>query len=667
MHPTFETNDTFTGVSELYRQALRIRKFEECVSRLLADGTLGGTTHLCIGQEAVPVGVSSRLWPHDQVVSNHRGHGHLLAKGGAAAPFLAELAGKETGYCRGKGGSQHIAAPDIGFMGSNGITAGGIPIAVGLALAAKTKKDDTCVVVYLGDGACSTGNFHESLNLAALWRLPIVFVCENNLYAMSNPIEASLATDSPSDWAKRYRGMNTGQADGQDAEDVAKEFGKLATRARLGEPGFLTCNTYRFCGHSRSDPRNYRHRDEEKRWKKRCPIAILRAKVVVEENEEQALRIETLVDKEIQIAETFALSSPTASSTVATSGAVLPCGEEPENPHSERRAPQTPHKKWTMRQAIAETISGAIKSDQRVVFMGEDIGTYGGAFGVSRGMLETFDKGRVIQTPIAENSFVGATVGAAMGGLRPIVEIMFADFTTCCMDALVNHAAKIRYMYDGLLHVPMVLRAPMGRRFGYGATHSQSPEAFFLHVPGLKVVAPSSANAAAALLEAAIKDPDPVLFFEHKLLYDQEEVSDWQHPAVLGKARRITRGQDITIISYAHGILLVKKAAQFLAHAGIGAEVIDLQTLAPLDKATCIQSVAKTGRLLLVSEDTDRGGVASIVEADLSAHIFNYLQAPITRISAPDVPIPAGRELEEAASIHAKDIFEVAKHLVEAY
>ncbi len=667
MHPTFETKDTFTGISELYRQALRIRKFEECVSRLLADGTLGGTTHLCIGQEAVPVGVSSRLRPHDQVVSNHRGHGHLLAKGGEAAPFLAELAGKEAGYCRGKGGSQHIAAPDIGFMGSNGITAGGIPIAVGLALAAKTKKNDTCVVVYLGDGACSTGNFHESLNLAALWRLPIVFVCENNLYAMSNPIEESLATDSPSDWAKRYRGMNTSQADGQDAEAVAEEFGKLATLARLGEPGFLTCNTYRFCGHSRSDPKSYRHRDEEKSWKKRCPIAILRAKVMAEKDEEQALRIEALVEKEIQFAETFALNSPAASSVVATSGAVLTCDEEQETHHPEDTASQAPQKKWTMRQAIAETISDAIESDQRVLFMGEDIGTYGGAFGVSRGMLDRFGKDRILQTPISENGFVGAAVGAAMGGLRPLVEIMFADFTTCCMDALVNHAAKIRYMYDGLLHVPMVLRAPMGRRFGYGATHSQSPEAFFLHVPGLKVVAPSSANAAAALLQAAIKDPDPVLFFEHKLLYDQEEFVDPRYPAVLGKARRIKRGQDITIISYAHGIPLTMKAAQSLANAGIEAEVIDLQTLAPLDKATCIQSVGKTGRLLLVSEDTDRGGVASIVEADLSAHIFSYLRAPITRIAAADVPIPAGRELEEAVSIHAQDIFEAAKHLVEAY
>lgn len=321
----------------------------------------------------------------------------------------------------------------------------------------------------------------------------------------------------------------------------------------------------------------------------------------------------------------------------------------------------------TQREAIHDALCDAMRADDRVVLIGEDIGIYGGAFGVSKGMLEEFGSQRVIQTPISENGFVGATVGAAVGGLRPVVELMFADFVTCCMDALVNHAAKFRYMYDGQVTVPMVLRAPMGRRMGYGATHSQSPEAFFLHVPGLKVVAPATPADAAELLRAAIDDPDPVLFFEHKLLYDAEGPVANANIRRLGEARVVRAGETVTLISYSRGTVLCLAAAAELDAAGISAEVIDLGTLAPLDLTTCLKSVQRTGRCVVVSEDPITGGVASRVAVDIMEHAFEFLLAPVARVSAADVPVPASRDMEELVHVSVPQIVSHARKLAEEY
>lgn len=321
----------------------------------------------------------------------------------------------------------------------------------------------------------------------------------------------------------------------------------------------------------------------------------------------------------------------------------------------------------TQREAIRGALEEAMRSDERVVLIGEDIGVYGGAFGVSRGMLEEFGPQRVIQTPISENGFVGAAVGAAVGGLRPVVEIMFADFVTCCMDALVNHAAKFRYMYDGQVTVPMVLRTPMGRRMGYGATHSQSPEAFFLHVPGLKVVAPSTPADAAELLRASIADPDPVLFFEHKLLYDTEGPAANAKPRRLGESSVVRSGENVTLISYSRGTSLCLEAAEELATAGISAEVIDLGTLAPLDLETCLQSIRRTGRGAVVSEDPLTGGVASRVAVDIMEQAFEYLLAPVARVCAADVPVPASRDMEEMVHVGVGDIVQRAQQLATDY
>ena len=317
-------NPSLAAVSR-WRRMLLIRRFEETVARLLAERRLGGTTHLCIGQEAVAVGVCGSMERRDQVVSNHRGHGHLLAKGGDPARLLAELAGRVAGYCRGKGGSQHVAVPDIGFMGSNGITGGGIPIALGLALAAKRAKDDRVVVSMFGDGACATGNFHECLNMAALWRVPLIFCCENNLYAMSHPAEAGLSAGSPTRWAASYGDMPVETVDGNDVEAVRGAYLRLAEKVRQGGgPAFLEALTYRLCGHSRSDARLYRTREEEDTWKERDPIRRSGEALRDQGLGEQLEAMKESVEEEIAAAVAHAMASPPGDEALARGGLFAP-------------------------------------------------------------------------------------------------------------------------------------------------------------------------------------------------------------------------------------------------------------------------------------------------------------------------------------------------------
>ncbi len=323
--PSEPPENSTPAAASRWRRMLLIRRFEETVARLLAERKLGGTTHLCIGQEAVAVGVCGSMERRDQVVSNHRGHGHLLAKGGDPGALLAELAGRTGGYCRGKGGSQHVAVPEIGFMGSNGITGGGLPIALGLALAAKRAAESPIVVAMFGDGACATGNFHECLNLASLWRVPLIFCCENNLYAMSHPVKEGLAPGSPVNWARTYGAMPVETVDGNDVEAVRTAYLRLADVVRGdGGPAFLEALTYRLCGHSRSDARLYRSREEERAWKARDPIRIL-GDVLRERGLGAELEaMERSVEEEITQAVTRALSSPPGDATLARTGVFAP-------------------------------------------------------------------------------------------------------------------------------------------------------------------------------------------------------------------------------------------------------------------------------------------------------------------------------------------------------
>lgn len=300
------------------------------------------------------------------------------------------------------------------------------------------------------------------------------------------------------------------------------------------------------------------------------------------------------------------------------------------------------------REGIREAIAEEMAKDEKVIFLGEDIGVYGGAFGVSAGLLDQFGKDRIIETPISENSFVGVAVGAAMAGLKPIVEIMFMDFITLAMDQIINHAAKINYMYGGQLNVPLTIRAPAGAGRGYGASHSQSPESWFLNVPGLKIIAPSDPYSAKILLKKAIQDPNPVLFVENKMLYDfKQEMPSELDDLEIGKARKIMDGNDVSLISYGRTLHFALEAAEAVKPQGVSCEVIDLATLKPMDQETIIKSVQKTGRAVIVEEGHKTGGVGAEVAAVIAEHCLEYLNGRVIRIAAQDCPIPSAMKLEK--------------------
>ncbi len=650
----------------LYQQMLRIRRFEEELFALVSSGKIGGTTHLYSGQEAIAVGVSTHLHIEDQVVSTHRGHGHLLAKGAAADRALAEIAGRRHGYCGGKGGSQHVAVPAIGHMGSNGITGGGLPLAAGLALAKQFAHDrgapGRCVVAYMGDGAAGTGNFHEVMNMAALWKLPLVIVLENNYYSMSTPVERSAACAVFTDWADRYRGVVTARVDGNDVVAVGRVIAPLLEHARSGQgPVFVQADTYRYGGHSKSDPCVYRTKDEERRWHARDPLLVLQERVGLREEDLAAVR--QLVEDEIKVAVVFAMNSPPGDSALALSDLTVPASPRDRAPQRIAEGDET-----TMTEALRDALLGELARDQNVIFMGEDIGMYGGAFGLSRGLSDEFGSARVRETPISENGFTGLGVGAALGGLRPVVELMFGDFVTCCTDALVNHAAKLQYMYAGQVTVPFTLRMPIGRRNGYGATHSQSLEGMFLNVPGLRIMCPATVPDAVGMLRGAIRSDAPVLFLEPKLLYPKRgKMPSPDHVVQLGEARIDRVGNDLTLITYGLCLELCREAADALEARGHSIEIIDLRSLAPIDRATCIASIRKTGRAVCVQESSVTGGVADVVIGAVLPDVFGNLRAPLLKVGAAHCPIPSSPELEDAIMPSARDVVRVALPLLTDY
>jgi pyruvate dehydrogenase E1 component alpha subunit len=654
-------------------QMLLIRAFEETVEQLYAAGKMHGTMHLYIGQEAVAVGAIAALRPDDYITSTHRGHGHAIAKGQDLRAMLAELLGKETGVCRGRGGSMHLADLERGNLGANGIVAGGIPIAVGAGLSIRMQGQDRVVLCFFGDGAANHGNFHEGLNMAAIWRLPVVFLCENNQYAMSMAVRRAMAVPRVADRAVAY-GIPGETVDGMDVVAVYRAVRAAVERARRGEgPTLIEAITYRYRGHSKSDRQVYRTKDEVQAWMARDPIARLREALIARGwlSEAEAAALEERAREAVAEALRAAEGDPEPEVAQLTEGVYA---EDPLFPPRWIRQafgsevpvePPAGTRELSYAEALREAMAQAMAADERVFLMGEDIGVYGGAFGVTQGLIERFGPERVRDTPISENTIVGAGVGAALTGMRPIVEMQFMDFVTLAMEQTVLQAAKVRYMFGGKARVPLVLRLPGGSGTGAAAQHSESLEAWFVHVPGLKVVAPATPYDAKGLLLAALADDNPVIFVEHKLLYrTRGPVPEEPYLVPLGKAAVRRPGRHLTIVAYSIAVLRALEAAERLAAEGIEAEVIDLRTLKPYDAETVIASVKKTGKLLIVHEAPLLGGFGGELAAAVAqSEAFAYLEAPIVRLGGADVPIPYHPRLERAAVPQVEDIVEAARRL----
>ncbi len=654
---------------ELLRQMWEIRMFEDRVYDLLGRNIIKGASHLYAGEEAVAVGAISVLRDDDLITSTHRGHGHCHARGASLVrteeerqvhynKMMAELCGRETGYCLGRGGSMHIADVEKGNLGATGIVGGNIPVATGAALAQQMQGSDRVVLCFFGDGAAQTGNFHESLNLAGLWKLPVVYIVENNLYGMSVPITKAAARLNIADRACAYD-MPGEVVDGMDILAVRQAVGRAVERARRGEgPSLIECQTYRWYGHSRSDPRKYRTKQEEAEWKARDPIPRFAA-WLVEKNictEEEIDALEKKVRASLEQATEFALSSPMPPAEELEKFVYAPSKWTAADYARERelrarcRACGPGTRKIRYWEAIRDALREEMQRDPAVFVMGEDVGLYGGAYGATRGLFEEFGPDRVRDTPISEATIGGAAVGAAMAGMRPVAEIMYVDFTPLAMDQIANQGAKNRYMFGGKTIVPMVIRTEGGAGRSIAAHHSQSLEALWTHFPGIYVVMPSTPFDAKGLLKAAIRDDNPVMFIEHKMLYGVEGyVPEEDYIIPFGVADVKREGNDVTVVTYSRMVHRALEAAETLAGEGISVEVIDLRTLKPLDMETILASVRKTGRVVGVTEAYKTGSFISELVTLIQEQAFDWLDAPVVRVAAADVPVPMAETLEDAA------------------
>jgi len=628
---------------ELYRRMLVIRGFEERVAALYRDGEIPGFVHLSIGQEAAAVGACWPLREDDVITSTHRGHGHCLAKGLDPLGMFAELMARDQGTNRGRGGSMHIADPGLGIFGANGIVAAGLPIAVGAAAASQLRANGSVAVAFFGDGAVPQGAFHEAVNLAAVWRLPVVFFCENNGYAEFSTT-ASQHAASLERRAAGY-GVDFLAVDGNDVWATASLMTQLVAKIRDGAgPTIVEATTYRWHGHYEGDPQRYRTPEEVAEWAARDPLVLHRRRL--ESAGVDVADLETLekaVSDELAAAVAAAreLGSPRVDSL--HDFVVVPRVSRDEPAAVPADAPV-----FRTMDAVRLALETELESDDRVFVAGIDVGDGGNVFGLTRGLRQRFGD-RVRDTPISETAIMGLGVGAAMAGMRPVVELMYLDFVGVCLDQLLNQAAKLPFMTGGAAHMGLTVRTQFGAGRSSGSQHSQSLEAILAHIPGLSVVMPSTPADTYGLLRAAIQDPNPVVFIENRLLYGMkgpQPSSDYIIP--IGTSAVVRPGTDVTVVSVSRMVHEALSAAETLAPDGISVEVIDLRTVAPLDMVPILESVAKTNRLLIAHEAVVPFGIGAEIAATVARDALNHLDAPIERVGAAATPPPYAPDLESA-------------------
>jgi 2-oxoisovalerate dehydrogenase E1 component len=630
---------------DLYRTMLLIRRAEEQLARDHQRGLIHGACHTYVGQEGIAAGVCAHLRKDDVVFSTHRGHGHALAKGVSPRQLFAELFGRQTGCSQGRGGSMHLFAPEVGLMGTSGIVGPCILQAAGAGYSFKLLQVDRVAVAFFGDGAVNNGAFHEGLNLAAIWKLPVLFVCENNEYATEVPFRYAAGNPDVAGRAAGY-GLPGIAVDGNDALAVHEAAGAAVRRARAGEgPTLLECRTYRTRAHAEGmGDFTYRTREEVERWKARCPIARLR-QALVESGmaaEDEVEAVEAEVQSRVEDAERFAESSPWPRPETATQHVYAePAAEPPTLPAGGRPL--------NFMQATLEALAGAMDRNDHIFVLGEGIGQRGGNFKTTAGLYDRFGPVRLCDTPISERGFIGLSAGAAMTGTRPVVDFMFIDFALDGVGEIINQIAKMQYMSSGRLRMPVLLRGCIGIGHSAATHHSGSYYAIFAHVPGLRVVVPSNPFDAKGLLTHALRCDDPVLFLEHReVLTARGPVPEGDYEIPFGRAAVVREGRDVTVVALAVTVHQAVKAAERLTAEGISVEIIDPRTVAPLDAETILRSLHKTGRLLVVEEAFGPFGLGAEVTARVMEGGFDDLDAPVRRLHGAHAPTPYSPPLEAA-------------------
>ncbi len=625
----------------LYTQLITPRLIEEKMLILLRQGKVS-KWFSGIGQEAISVGVTAALHPDEYVMPLHRNLGVFTVRGMDLGQLFAQFQGKLEGFSKGRERSFHFGSNAHHIVGMISHLGPQMAVANGVALACKLSGEAKVAVAFSGDGGSSEGDFHEALNVAAVWQLPTIFVVENNGYGLSTPSNEQFRCKQFIDKGIGY-GMEAVQIDGNNILEVYDTVLNLARDMRRNpRPVLLECLTFRMRGHEEASGSKYVPQRLLDEWQLKDPCENYE-KFLVETNVLDAEKIDA-IKKEVKtkieagIAYAFALPEVTPNTAAELHDIYAP--------HTPTEvAPSTETQPMRFVDAISNGLDEAMLKHPNLVLMGQDIAEYGGVFKITQGFVEKYGKARVRNTPLCESAILGAALGLSIKGYKAMVEMQFADFVTVGFNQIINNLAKMHYRWGQCADV--VVRMPTGAGVAAGPFHSQSNEAWFFHTPGLKVVYPSSPQDAKGLLLAAMQDPNPILFFEHKAMYRSIEspVPTGYYTTEIGKANLLTQGDQISIITYGMGVHWA--CAYLKNNPQVSADLIDLRTLLPWDKTAVENSVKKTGRAIILHEDCLTGGIGAEIAAHIAEHCFGFLDAPIARIASLDTPVPFAQNLED--------------------
>lgn len=628
-------------LKDLYEGLLRPRLIEEKMLILLRQGKIS-KWFSGIGQEGIAVGLTKGLDNNDYILPMHRNLGVFTSRNMPFDRLFSQWQGTSLGYTKGRDRSFHFGSNEhhiVGMISHLGPQNG---VADGIALAGKLLKEKRVTAVFNGDGGTSEGDFHEAINVAAVWDLPIIFLVENNGYGLSTPSSEQFRCKNFVDKAIGY-GIEGVKIDGNNVLEVYDTVKTLAESIRKNpRPVLLEAITFRMRGHEEASGTKYVPKKLLDDWARKDPLMnyekyLLKERVIDKKYVDTVIK---KIKKEIEdgLAVAFASKPPEVSTAIEVADLFQPFEQIQISPKSEK----TSEKRFI--DAISDGLRQSMEKYPNLVLMGQDIAEYGGAFKITDGFVKAFGKDRVRNTPICESAIVGAGLGLSIKGMKAMVEMQFADFVTEGFNQIVNNLAKTHWRWGQ--NVDVVVRMPTGAGTAAGPFHSQSNEAWFFHTPGLKIVYPSNPYDAKGLLNAAFEDPNPYLYFEHKLLYRsiKEEIPDDYYTVEVGKAKTVAEGTDMSIITYGMGVHWAKEIVATLPN--ISAEIIDLRTLLPWDKEAVVATVKKTNRVLVLHEDTLTGGIGAEISAWINEHHFIHLDAPVMRVASLDTPIPFAPALE---------------------
>lgn len=627
---------------ELYKAIVKPRMIEEKMLILLRQGRVS-KWFSGIGQEAIAVGATMALDEDEYVMPLHRNLGVFTVRNMPFSKLFLQWQGRKEGYSKGRERSFHFGSNEHHICGMISHLGPQLAIADGIALAHKLRKEDKVSLAFSGDGGTSEGDFHEALNTAAVWGLPVIFMIENNGYGLSTPVNEQFVCKQLADKAAGY-GMKGITIDGNNLLEVYKTVKEAREYCiREQKPILIEAMTFRMRGHEEASGTKYVPKELFETWGKKDPVKnyetfLLKEKVLSPEKIE-TIREEIQQEIEAGLEIGFAAAPVSPDTAEELADVYQPCRTTTTDtaalPKSEKK----------MIQALSDGLRQAMQRHDNLVLMGQDIAEYGGAFKVTEGFTETFGKARVRNTPLCESAIVGTALGLSIKGYKSMMEMQFADFVTVGFNQIINNLAKIYYRWGQ--NADVVIRMPTGGGVGAGPFHSQSNEAWFTHTPGLKVVYPATPEDAKGLLLASFEDPNPVLFFEHKALYRSVSamVPDEYYTIEIGKARVVQEGEELTIITYGSGVHWATDYAR--QHPELSIYILDLRTLLPLDYEAIRSAVQATGKVLLLHEDTLTGGIGGELSAWIAEHCFEYLDAPVLRCASLDTPVPFAIELEQ--------------------